>query len=87
MDNFSHIKTFFKRFKHLSPPHETIKKTTQESIKKILNKEIPLKNITVSQYTVFINESTVFKNEIFLNKEKILEFISKEVGNKVKDIK
>lgn len=87
MENLNHIKAFFARFKHLTPPHESIKKAVQKSIKKTLHKDIQLENITVSRYTVFINKNSVFKNEVFLNKEKLLTLISKEVGNKITDIK
>ena len=82
------IAYYLEKFKKFSPPDDYLK----NSIKQILESEMEIfigkENIEIRQGVIYIKESPLIKNEIFLKKDFILEKIKDSAGKRmVKDIK
>lgn len=63
-----------------------------EAIKDIINKIVGLKientDIKIKNNTVYLNIKPIYKNEIFLNREKIFSLLEETLGKKTpKDIR
>lgn len=77
-----HINDLLQKFHVMRPPHEFIKKTTQEEIKKICGFEVAQKEIDIKNTTINLKTDPKKKNIIFLHKKIILEHISQKTGGK-----
>ncbi|MEK7588787.1 MAG: hypothetical protein AAB438_03130 [Patescibacteria group bacterium] len=52
-------------------------------LSKYVKKDLKKSDIKIENNTIFLNIKPIFKNELFLNKEKIQKEISLVLGNKV----
>ncbi len=86
---FKNIGRFLNRFKNLKIPKKFIQKEGARIIKEILNIEIGPENFEERNGILYIKTQNQFlKNEIFLKKEKILEKLKENLGDKSpKDIR
>ncbi len=66
---------------------ENVKKKIAEIILSITKVPVEPKNISAKNGVLFIKESGIRKQEIVMNKQKIIEQIQKEVGSLFLDIK
>ena len=66
------INTFLERFKKLTKPNETVRKTVGEVIKKETTIEISIDKISLNKDIVFIDAHGAVKSKIDLKKESIL---------------
>jgi hypothetical protein len=71
------ISDFLKNFNNIFKKDELLKNTIRNSIKKIINIEINRDLILIKNKTIILNEKPHLKNEVFMNKEKILTEINK----------
>lgn len=81
------LNSFFERFKHITPPDETIRKCVCEFVLCTYKKEITLKQVVVKNNIVFMQVNPVLKNEIFMRKKEIIEYIQQKTNKTVSDIK
>lgn len=77
-----HIKNFFERFTKLAPPEKFIKETLREILLNRTGVSVDLKAMKVSNNIIYITESAVLKNEIFMQKREILEELKTILGHK-----
>lgn len=80
------IEQYLKRFSKNLNSLEGDKIKILEVVKKYTKIEINISNLEIKNYVVFIKTNAVGKNQIFLNKNKILEEIMSE-NIKIVDIK
>jgi len=74
------IGDFLVKFKQLTPPDKEIKEVFCETVFNIIKIKINKNNIDVKNKTIFINENSFVKNEIFLHQNKILEYMKNRLG-------
>ncbi|MEW5907885.1 MAG: hypothetical protein AB1643_01750 [Patescibacteria group bacterium] len=86
---WNNLTRFLGKFRNIRPPESFIEEKTREVIKFVLNISPKKENIKYQNGIVFIKKaSSIEKNEIFINKEKILRELEKNLGAKApKDIK
>ncbi len=58
-----------------------------EILKNTINIEVLPKDIEIKDYIIFVKINNSVLNKIFINKNKILEEISKSISQKIVDIK
>lgn len=81
----SHFENLKKRF---TLPDEQVRQASSDSIKKELGVTIDIKNIKVTNSVLVLNVQPSLKNEIFMNKHKILELVKEVCKEKTpKDIR
>lgn len=79
---WSSLGNYLDKFRRIKAPKDFLKDKISLTIKDILKFEIELKDIEVRGAVIFIRtNNAALKNVIFLNKEKILEKLSKKLGN------
>lgn len=76
------MENYLDKFRRIKAPEDFLKDKISLTIKDILKFDIDLKDIEVRGAIIFIKtKNAALKNAIFLNKEKILEKLSKKLGN------
>jgi len=71
------------RFSKISPPKKFIQEETARAIKSVVNAEINPDAIEERGGVVYIKtKNSSLKNEIFLKKEKILNYLKERAGNR-----
>lgn len=70
------------RYKHIQPPDATIKQWCIESIYKYTGIHVGKTNLKIKEKTIYIQTSSVEKNEIRLYQKEIITNINREVGEK-----
>ena len=77
------ISAFFGRFKKLNPPGETIEKDLKSIISALLSVSEDSFNIRFKKPNIVISSNTSsLKNEIYMNKERIVRELNKKMGKK-----
>ncbi len=69
------------KYRRLLPPGAATRQSVKEIIKKELGIELADKDIKVQKKTVYLNLSSVLKNEIFIHREQILAELKEKVGS------
>ncbi len=81
------IDNFLEKFKNLVPADKEVKDLTVKVIKNTLGFEVKDSEIFKQNEVLFIKTKPIYKNEIFMNKQKILTEIKKTLGKRApKDI-
>lgn len=80
------ISQYLEKFKKLKNSKFFIRDLVVESIKKITNIYIDVKNINIKDGLVRLSDKPIIKNEIFIKKTKILEEINSKTEQKIIDI-
>jgi len=81
------IEDFLVRFKNIKPPNDTTRGYISDIIFDILNIKIEKTDIKINNNSVYIKTSHIIKNEIFLNKQNILNKLNKKLDkNKLNNI-
>ena len=80
---------FFKRFKHITPPDEVVRKIVVKTIKEMFGVDISIKDVSVKNSIIFINTKPTIKSELFIRKSQFISQIKKEVGENIilKDVR
>ena len=82
------IGDYLKRFVGLTPPDDFIKEEVLKIVKDKIGIDLNKKEITISNGVIYIKTTPIIKNEIFINREKILQNLKQTLGIKSpKDIK
>lgn len=82
------ISSFFSKVKETVFSGESIKENIIEFFFEELGVRLSLKDFKINRGVLFFSGSSVFKNEVFLNKEKILSQLESRLGKgKVIDIR
>lgn len=76
------VNDFLNKFKNLTPPDNEVREKSIEIIKNEIGVDIDKKNISIKNNSIFIKTKPIIKNEIFINKEKILQKLKNEFGDK-----
>lgn len=84
--NFSSLNYFLDKFKKIIGENTQNKDFIIESIEKELCKKIDKDNIKISKNILYLNISPMFKNEIYMRKERVLKSL-KEKNINIIDIK
>ncbi len=79
------ISKYLEKFRVMSQSRDFLRDTVAESIKEICKIEIDPKKIEVKSGIARINERPIIKTEVFLKKQKIMEYI-KTKTEKIHDI-
>lgn len=82
------ITDFFERYKHLTPPDASVRKAVVTALEKE-RLFIEEKSVRVIGSIVYLESDTVFKNAVFMKKNRILESITALLGREgmVRDIR
>lgn len=81
------INNYLKKFSLLTPPNNIIKNKVVEIIKEKIGVDVPKNKIEVKNKKIYINTSTIIKNEIFIQKNSILKELQINIKNKkIEDI-
>lgn len=79
---------FLDKFKKLKPPDDEIKTNLIIIIKNEINFSINRKDISFNNNIIYIKTKSIIKNEIFINKYKILNLLNSNLKEDiVKDIR
>ena len=85
--SFDPILSFFDKFKKITLPDESIRKTTSTVLKEIVGVDINISQISVEGGNLRIKNNPLVKSEIFLHKEQILQALKDRFGKQApKDI-
>lgn len=88
MSDYGHITNFLDKFKKILFKKEETVFVLQEILLKEIGLNISNKDIVVKTPLVIINGSPVFKNELFLKKEKILKTLNDQLPDcRINDIR
>lgn len=80
---WENIGRFLDRFSNISPPKKFIQEETAKAVKSIVNIEINPDEIEERGGVVYIKtKNSSLKNEIFLKKEKILNYLKERAGSR-----
>ena len=71
------LNAFLEKFKNITQPDEAVIRLLSETIKKEAGVEIPTKNISIKNSNAYIKTKSLYKNEIYIKKEKILLSLKK----------
>jgi len=77
------IKDLLAKFSNLLLSEETKKNYLQEVFKKVVGIEIKSEDIKIKNNIIYLNIKPIYKNEIFLKKEKIFLTLKESLGNKI----
>lgn len=87
-DGVNKISGFLKKYIGLVPKSLLVKNAVIKEVKKEYGIVLKEDDVIVSGKTVFIKTSSTTKNHLFLNKQKILKSVSREIGEgKIEDIR
>lgn len=76
------------KYKNIVPTERIIREAVEKAIKETINIELERKDISYTKGVVYVNTSTLVKNKVYLNKEKILYNLRENLGKKApKDIR
>lgn len=76
------IKDLFLNIKKLLLSEEIRRNLVQETIRELVKIEIKAKNIKIKNGVIFLQIKPLYKNEVFLRKEKILSKLEESLGEK-----
>ena len=79
--SFDSITSFFDRFKKITLPDESVRKTASEVLKEVIGVDIDISCISVEGSVLRIKNNSFIKSEIFLHKEKILQSLKEKLGD------
>jgi hypothetical protein len=77
------ILSFLEKYKLFTPPDISLRKTVVEIIRDITGISLSVKNISVRNKIVYISASPLYKSEIFIKKEKIIDLLKEKVPQSV----
>ena len=81
------IDDFLGRFKKIEPPDNTIRCYVSDVLFSVLNIKIKKQDIKIKNNIVYIKTNNIVKNEIFLNKQTILNKLNDKLNrNKINNI-
>lgn len=78
--SFDPIISFFDRFKKITLPNESVRRTTSEVLKEVLGVNVDISQISVERRDLKIKSNSFIKSEIFLHKEQILQSLKEKLG-------
>lgn len=82
-----HIGGFLEKFLHLEDKRNETKSIFIESVEKNSNIKIKDSQINISGGVVVVSGSPALKNELFINKEKILNYFNSKSKEKIENIR
>lgn len=81
------IKDLLGRFKELLSNEDYKKEAVRDTLKNILNLDIEKEKITIEKNSILLDINPVYKNEVFIKKDIILNSIFEKLGKKNMEIK
>ena len=88
MDEWNKLNNFLKKFQNIIPPEKTKKRVVQEVIQSVTKINIKEDELSVGGSIVFLNTSSVQKNQILLYREQIVSKIQNTYPKlEIRDIK
>jgi len=83
------ISNLLEKFKKLLGSSVDSRRIFIDSVKNIINIELDPKSVEIKDVVAYIKGGSSLRNELFFNKERILENVNKllPVGKKIKEIK
>ncbi len=79
--SFDPVTSFFDRFKKITLPDETVRRTTTEVLKKTIGVSVNISQVSVVGESLRIKSNSFIKSEIFLHKEQILQILKEKLGD------
>ena len=81
------LNSFFSRFKHITPPDETVRKNVCEFILQEIGIHISFKDVSIKNKIIYINTKPIIKNEVFIRKKELLLFIQEKTKKDFYDVR
>jgi hypothetical protein len=85
--SFDPLSALFERFKHLTPPDESVRKKMIEIIAKRFGKDLSMQDVKVRNNVVYIQTRSAVKSEVFLQKSDILLELNTALNKHIVDIR
>ena len=79
--SFDPITSFFNRFKKITLPDESVRKTTATVLKEVVGVNVDISQVSVERGNLRIKSNSLIKSEIFLHKEQILQSLKEKLGD------
>ena len=79
--SFDPVTSFFDRFKKITLPDETVRKTTAVVLKEVVGVNVDISQISMERGNLRIKNNALVKSEIFLHKEQILQSLKEKLGD------
>ena len=76
------IKDLLSRWGNILLAEEAKKDVVAQAVEQAIGQKINSKDIEIKNGTVYLNLNPVYKNEIFIKREKILEQLSELIGER-----
>lgn len=76
------IKDLLLKFNDILLSKESKVKSVQDVLNQTIGLEVKKEDIRIKNNTVYLNIKPIYKNEIFINKEKIVSILEKTLGQK-----
>jgi len=81
------ISNYLEKFKKITPPNKFIKDVFIGVVKNTTNIILKKDDIDIRNGIIFISTDQIIKNEIFLQKNKIMKYFTKNINNYKKTIR
>ena len=79
--SFDSVTSFLDRFKKITLPDESVRKTTSVVLKEVVGVNVDISQISVERESLRIKNNSLIKSEIFLHKEQILQSLKEKLGD------
>jgi hypothetical protein len=76
------IKDLLSKFRDILLSEEVKKESVRDIISKIIRTPIQIKDVKIKNSTVYLNIKPIYKSEIFLKRDEILDELEKSLGRK-----
>lgn len=81
------LNSFFSRFKNITLPDESVRKSVCGFILQKIGVEVSFKDISIKNGIIHINTKPTIKNEVFMRKKELLLFVKKETKKEFFDVR
>lgn len=76
--SLNHLSSFFRRFKTVTIPDESVRKAFSDIVREKTGIEISIEYITVRNGEILVKTNPAIKNELFIKKQEILEAVKEK---------
>lgn len=82
------IGSYLEKFKRIEPPGDTVKNAAEMVFLEVVGVKIEKSEMTVKNGIIFLTVPAVVKNEVYMNKKRVIEKIGQLLGtSEIQDIR
>ena len=76
------IHFFLEKFRHLVPADKELKEAVVAAVKQVTGRDLPVADVSVQKWNVYIKTKPALKSEIFLNHEEINQALERALASR-----